>query len=586
MQPNARGELSQALSLCRGAFQATAIFSFFINLLMFVSPLYMLQVYDRVLSSRSETTLFMLTLVAGFMIAVMGLLEFFRSRILVRAGVRIDEHLNGRVFSAVFKRSLRSRMGGGNAMALRDLDGLREFLTGAGILVLCDAPWAPLFIAVGFLFHPLLGWFTLGSAIIIFILAIANDFATRPTLQLSSRHSNAATSFAEGSLRNAEVLEAMGMMGQITRRWQIRHNSALAAQCLASDRGGVLLALSKFVRMFLQTSVLGLGAYLAINREISAGSIIAGSIVLGRALQPVEMAVGQWRSFVSARSSYTRLRDMLRETPAEAVPMSLPAPKGNLSVEQVVAAPPGVKTAVLRGVSFQLRAGEVLGVVGPSAAGKSTLARTLVGVWPIGSGAVRLDGADIFSWNREELGPHIGYLPQDVELFEGSVAENIARFGDLIPEAIVEAAQKAGVHDMILRLPDGYDTQIGVGGAALSGGQRQRVALARALYGNPAFVVLDEPNSNLDQAGEQALLVAVNQMRQQGSSVVVISHRLSILSGVDKVMVLNNGAVDLFGPRDEVMAALTRPTVVSSQPQAPAVNPPTSAPPAVAQAGA
>lgn len=573
MQPTTRSELGQALTTCRGAFQMTAVLSFFINLLLFVSPLYMLQIYDRVMSSRSEVTLYMLTLAAGIMIMVMALLEFVRTRLLVRTGVRLDEGLNGRIFTAVFKRSVRARPGMSGSGALRDLDTVREFFTAGGILTMCDAPWAPLFIFVAFVFHPVLGYFILGSAILIFILAVANDLATRPVLMLSMRHSNQASGFAEGALRNAEVLEAMGMMPQMTRRWQIRHGYALASQALASDRGGVLFAISKFTRMFLQTTVLGVGAYLAIYQEISPGAVIAGSILMGRALQPVEQVVQHWRSFVAARGAYTRLRDTLRETPADQVNMSLPEPKGHLSVEHVVAAPPGSKLVVLRGLNFQLKAGEILGVVGPSAAGKSTMARVIIGVWPANSGTVRLDGADVASWNREELGPHIGYLPQDVELFEGSIAENICRFGEIDPQAIVEAAQQAGVHEMVLRMPDGYNTQIGVSGAALSGGQRQRIGLARALYGKPAFVVLDEPNSNLDQAGEQALLSAVIQLRQRGASAIVISHRVNILSGVDKILVLNNGVIDMFGPRDEVLAALSRPA-------APASAPPVAASPA------
>lgn len=567
-----RTELQSAFAANRGAFVATALFSLFTNLLLFASPLYMLQVYDRVLASRSESTLVMLTIIVGAMLLVLALLETARSRVLLRAGAHFDELLSRRVFAAVFERSLRLP-GGNPGQSLRDLDGVRDFFTGPGILAFFDAPWAPLFIVAAFVLHPVLGLVTLGGVVAILALAGANELVTRRQVKAASTEAVTAGAFAETSLKNAEAIAAMGMLPGLAGRWLARHRKVMALQAGAGERGGNLMALSRFLRLFLQSAVLGIGAWLAIHDEVSGGAIIAGSIILGRALAPVELAVGQWRGFLNARAAYARLQELLRAVPAAPDAMPLPKPSGAVAVEHAVALPPGGKAPVLKGVSFALAPGEVLGVVGPSAAGKSTLARVLVGVWPLASGSVRLDGAELKQWSRERLGPHIGYLPQDVELFDGTVAENIARFGDIDPDAVVEAAAKAGVHDMIVHLAEGYDTRIGVDGHALSGGQRQRLGLARALYGDPALVVLDEPNSNLDSPGEQALLGAMAELRQRGATTVVITHRLNILGSVDKILVLRDGQVELFGTRDEVMAKLARPTVIAGgQPPAVAVS--------------
>ena len=536
------------------------------NLLLFVAPLYMLQVYDRVLASRSGSTLLMLTLVAAFLIAILGLIEMLRSRVLVRAGARLDTMLASRAFAGVFEASLRTP-GGGNAQVLRDLDTVRDFATGPALLVFCDAPWAPLFIGLAFVLHPLIGAVTLGGGIVIFLLAMANERITRASLRQASTVSMAASGFADASLRNAEVLHAMGMLPGIAKRWLVRHETALALQSNAADRAGLLLAASKFVRMFLQSAILGLGAWLAIEDQVTGGAIIAGSILMGRALAPIEMLVGHWKGFIAARAAYERLDTVLAGASNSNEKMRLPRPDGAIAVDRLFMVPPGGRSPVLKGVSFALAPGEVLGVVGPSAAGKSTLSRALIGVWPANAGTVRLDGADLAAWDRADIGPALGYLPQDVELFDGSVAENIARFGDVDPAKVVEAAQLAGVHQIILGLAEGYDTRIGDGGGRLSGGQRQRIALARALYGDPALVVLDEPNSNLDTAGEQALVEAVIGLKRRGATTVVVTHRLSILSGVDKILVLNNGEVEAFGSRDEVMARMARPQVVASQPQ-------------------
>ncbi|WP_185961560.1 type I secretion system permease/ATPase [Telmatospirillum sp. J64-1] len=557
-------ELRRAVYACRGGLYATAIFSLFVNLLLFVSPLYMLQVYDRVLASRSEGTLVALTLIALVMLGVMAALDGVRSRVMIRVGVMFENALRNRVFGAVFRRTL-DQPGGAHHQSLRDLETLRAFGAGPAFLVFCDAPWVPLFLGVCFMLHPMLGTVSLIGALVIFGLAAVNEFATRRQHEDASRESMAAGHYAETSLRNAEVISAMGLLPGLLRRWQRRHERGLHAQSLAADRSGALLATSKAVRQFLQIAILGTGAWLAINGDITPGAIIAASIIMGRALAPVEMAVGQWKGFVSARMAWKRLEDLLSSTEDMREPMKLPVPEGHLSVERALAVPPGAKSPVVRDISFELEPGDVLGVVGPSAAGKSTLARLLVGVWPNLAGSIRLDGNEIGNWNRDQLGQYIGYLPQDVELFDGSVADNIARFNEIEADKVVQAAMQAGVHEMILRLPEGYDTPIGAFGQALSGGQRQRIGLARALYGDPALVVLDEPNSNLDTAGEQALIGAVNSLRKRKATAVVVTHRLSILGAVNKILVMRDGQVEMFGDRDEVLQRLSRPQVVASQ---------------------
>lgn len=556
------GELERALRACRGAFLSVFTFSFFINLLMFIAPLYMLNVYDRVLTSRSVPTLISLTLVAGGMLVVMGVLETVRSRVLVRTGAWLDNRIGERLFSAVFRRSVVAP-GGSQAQSLRDLDQVREFLTGQGLLAFIDAPWVPLFLTAVFLLHPILGAVATLGAVIIFALALTNALWSRKPLKDANQASINANNYVTTSVRNAEAMEAMGMMPGIVRRWKDRHRKVLALQAQASDRAGTIVAISKSVRMFLQVAILGTGAYLAIQQIISPGVMIAASILMGRALAPVEQAVAQWRSFVNARAAYERLRGLLAATPVDEDRMALPAPEGHLSIERVVAGPPESRSVILKGVSFEVRPGEVLGVIGPSAAGKSTLARVLVGVWPTLQGCVRLDGANMAHWDKQALGPHIGYLPQDVELFDGSVAENIARFNEIEPAAVVQAAQRAGVHDMILSLPEGYDTQIGAGGAVLSGGQRQRVALARALYNEPQLLVLDEPNANLDSEGETALMHALNTLRETGKTVIVITHRPTLLNAVDTILVLKGGMIDAIGPRAEILAKVMQPKAVA-----------------------
>lgn len=562
-------ELREVLKSFRQHFIWAGVFSLFINLLLLTSPLYMLQIYDRVLSSRNVTTLVVLSIGAMILFMVYSALETQRSRVLVRIGGSLDRRLNARVFNAVFKGALQRP--GMTGQAVRDLDTLREFLTGSGLFAFFDAPWLPIYLLAVFLIHPMLGVVATIGGVMLFILAVLQELATRKTLSDATLAGLNANRTLENSLRNAEAIGAMGMAPAMLERWQHRRQQTLVLQALASDRAGVILAISKFVRIALQTAMLGFGAYLVIQNEITSGTMIASSIMMGKALAPIEMAVATWKQFLNARSSYERLSGVLTAVRADERRMELPAPIGNIELERVVAAPPMSNIPVIKGISFRVSAGDVLGIIGPSAAGKSSLARLLVGIWPAHSGVVRIDGSDVQSWNKEQLGPHIGYLPQDIELFEGTVAENIARFGAVDPEAVIEAARLAGVHDMILQLGQGYDTMIGAGGATLSGGQRQRVGLARALYKTPALIVLDEPNSNLDRDGEAALARTLAQLKEKKRTTLVITHRPNILASVDHIMVMNGGLIESLGPRDEILGKYLRPQAVPNAPGTPAV---------------
>lgn len=550
-----RTELAEVLFSFRKAFYTAGLFSMFINVLGLAPSIYMLQVYDRVLQSRNVTTLVMLTLILLVFYTILGMLELARSKLLIRVGAQLDVKLNDRVFVASFEQNLK-RAGGNAGQALNDLTNIRQFLTGNGLFAFFDAPWAPVYLLVIFMFSPWLGGFALLSAIALFSLAWATEMATRKPLAEAAMTAASAGNFATNNLRNAEVIEAMGMLDNLKRRWLVRQLKFLSLQNEASDKAAVISATTKATRIAVQSLMLGGGALLVIDGAMTPGSMIAGSILLGKALGPVELAIGIWKQLLSARTAYHRLEGLLQNNPVRDAGMSLPRPQGKLLVEGVTATPPGTQTVVLKQVGFAVSAGEVVGVIGPSASGKSTLARLMVGVWPTVAGKVRLDGADVFSWNKQRLGPAVGYLPQDIELFEGSIAENIARFGQVDSDKVVEAAQLAGVHEMILRFPKGYDTPIGEGGSSLSGGQRQRIGLARAMYGNPAFVVLDEPNSNLDEIGEAALVRAVLELKRRGTTVMLITHRTSILAAVDKLLLLVEGAVQLYGPRDQVLQAI------------------------------
>ncbi|MCX8050077.1 MAG: type I secretion system permease/ATPase [Methylohalobius sp.] len=548
-------ELARTLKRLGRYFLAVGAFSFVINLLLLTPSLYMLQVYDRVLSSRNETTLWVLTLLALGLFVLMSALEFVRSRVLVRIGGAMEAELTCRVFDAAFEASLR-RGGQDARQALTDLTNLRQFLTGNGPFAFFDAPWTPIYLVVLYLLHPWLGWFGTGASLVLIFLTLATEWLTQAPLKEANRFGAQALSFAGDSLINAEVIEALGMLPNLRRRWQDKHFKMLALQNLASDRAGLISSVTRWVRVSVQSLVLGLGAYLVLRDEVTAGAMIAGSILLGRALAPVEQLIANWRGFVQARQCYSRLNELLTRFPPRLERLSLLPPRGHVTVENAIAFPPNAQLPALRGVTFEIPAGTVVGVIGPSAAGKSTLARLLVGVWQPHAGKVRLDGAELAHWDRQELAQFLGYLPQDVELFEGTVAENIARFGALDAEKIIAAAKRAGVHEMILRLPQGYETQIGPGGTVLSGGQRQRIALARALYGDPRLIVLDEPNSNLDDVGEAALVAALHTSKTEGRTVVVITHRLSVLSAVDRLLVLRDGLLQAYGSRDDILRAL------------------------------
>jgi len=550
--------LMAALKACKGSFISVGFFSFFVNALMLVPSFYMLQVYGRVVTSGSIPTLVMLTLIMTILLGTMGSLEWVRSRIMVRLSTRLDVLLSRDLYRASFRKALDSGGMDASAQPLNDLTGLRQFLTGNGLFAFFDTPWLPVYIGVMFLFHPWYGWFAIACAIVLLVLAVVNEKLTGKAIAEANRQNIAANLHTNKTLRNAEVIESMGMLETLMGRWGERQRQVLLLQSQASDKGGMVTSFSKTFRMLSQSLILGLGAYLAVEHEINPGLMIAGSILLGRALAPIDLMIGSWKGFISARSQYARLNEILDEQQAEPQRMSLPAPEGHVLVENLIVSAPGSKTPILKNISFAVPAGSIVGVIGPSASGKSTLARALLGVWAPQHGVVRLDGADINNWDKRELGPYVGYLPQDIELFEGSISENIARFRDVDPEKVIQAAKTAGVHEMILQLQEGYDTVIGTAGVNLSGGQRQRIGLARAIYGNPRLIILDEPNSNLDEVGERALALAIQQLKATGATVFIITHRTSILAQLDRLLVLSNGAIALYGPREKVMAELNK----------------------------
>ena len=555
-------ELANSLRDCRQYFIFAGIFSAAVNILMLTPIIYMLTVFDRVISSGSLSTLSMLTILMILLLLASGGFEWVRAMILISASNRIEKNLRERVSDATFRRAILSGGMLSNGQPIGDLTALRQFLTGNGLFAFFDAPWFPIYIGIMFLFHPWFGVIGIIAAIIMVSLAIITEATTNQRMKEANEQASLVTTRFEGSLRNAEIVEAMGMSRDLNSRQNQISDDVIRLQTDASQSAGLLSAVSKSIRMILQSLALGLGAYLALNQEISPGMMIGGSLLLGRAMAPIDLLVGSWKGFSLARAQYNRLGELLDNIPAIAETMSLPKPVGHLSAENVSIAPPGSKSLVVRGVSFALEAGQAMGVVGPSASGKSTLARALLGIWPTQRGEVRLDGADIRSWDREELGPHIGYLPQDIELFDGTIAENIARFKDADPADIVAAAQLAGVHDMILRLNHGYDTKIGGAGGVLSGGQRQRIGLARAVFGCPALVILDEPNSNLDDQGEKELAEALRRIKAEGCTVLVITHRTMVLRCVDKILVMKEGSAVSYGPREQVLTQLTGPAAL------------------------
>jgi len=552
-QPTA---LQQALHKLRGGFVAVAVFSFFLNMLMLATPLYMLSVFQRVLGSGHTYTLLYLTIITIFAILILGILFTIRARILAQISGWLSGALSGRLISASLTSTLAGAQSG--MQPLGDLRQIQGFIGGTGITALFDSPWVPVFIAVIWVMHPWLGALALASAVALFILALLNELATRKPQREAQKEQASASQFADSSLRNAEVVQAMGMMPGLLAQWHKLNAGALDKQATASSRSATILGLSRFLRLSVQVGILGLGALLVLTANLTPGQMIAASILLGRALAPVEQSIAAWRTFISARTSYSNLQELLQAIPEQPPAMELPPPEGHIRVENLSFVPPGAEKPVLRSINFALAPGETLGLVGPSAAGKSTLCRLLVGVWAPTIGSVRLDAAEVHVWDREAFGRYVGYLPQDVELFTGTVRRNIARMGEAEDSEVIEAAKLADVHEMILRLPQGYDTQIGLGGASLSAGQRQRIGLARALFRQPKVIVLDEPNASLDRIGEAALLRALSSLKQLGTTIVIVAHHASMLAGVDKLLALNEGRITAYGPKNEVLAHLSK----------------------------
>ena len=568
----------QALRKQSGMLIGVAVFSGVINLLALTGAIYMLQVYDRVIPSRSIPTLIGLTILLVLLFVANGALDLVRSRIMSRVGLGVDEALRDDVFSAMQTVSLQSRSEGDGLQPVRDLDRVRSFLSGMGPAALFDLPWIPIYLVLIFMLHPSMGWFAVGGALLLVVVTIATEMLSKAPSLRSAQSGSARLAVAGLSARNAEVSRAMGMGPNLLGRWRDLTDRHLDDQIKASDAVGGMGVTSKALRLLLQSGILGLGAYLVVIGEVSAGVIIAGSIVMSRALAPLETIIQHWRGFVDARHASYRLGALLKAVPDENRSLTeLPAPARSLSVEAISVAPPGQKKSTIENVTFALEAGDALGIIGPSGSGKSTLARALVGVWrpPVGAGTIRLDGASLDQWTPARLGRHIGYLPQDIQLFEGTVSENIARLDpEATDESIVAAAKAAGAHELIVGLRDGYQTRIGENGGGLSAGQRQRIAFARALYGNPFMLVLDEPNSNLDSAGDTALSGAIKAVRERGGIVIVIAHRPSALANVDKVMAMADGKVQVLGPKEAVLRKVLAPVAASgaSMPAQPEVN--------------
>lgn len=550
-----KSNLEEVLVKTKKWFFYAGVFSFFINILMLVPSFYMLQVYDRVMQSRSLETLTLLTIIVAVLFLTMGLLEIVRSRILVRISNKIDLDLNTKLYDTIFELA-RLQPGKTTASPIADLTKLRQYMTGNGIFAFFDAPWFPIYLFVMYIFSPLFAAFTLFAAIVIFSITIINEKTTKKALEKANMLNNQSTSFLNKNLQNAEIIHAMGMNESIKYKWLKKHLSFLKIQSEASDIAGKWANTSKTTRQFFQSLTYGLGAYLAIKGLISPGTIIAGAVLMGRALAPLDLLTNSWKGFSDARGAYGRLNDLLKQFNEKKETMDLPAPKGEVAIENIMVVPPLSKTPALKGVNMMIPKGSVVGVIGPSGSGKSTLARAILGVWPLYAGTVRLDGADVHKWDSQKLGPFIGYLPQDIELFEGTIAENIARLGEVDSQKVVEAAKIAGVHEMILRFPEGYDTKIGPGGIGLSGGQRQRVGLARAIYNNPVLVVLDEPNSNLDAEGEVALVNTIKYLKSIGTTVIIISHKTDILLITDLIALIKDGVLSMYGKSSEVLVKL------------------------------
>ena len=560
MNPNKPvSELREALGGLSPFFWRAGWISLIASLLVLAPSAYMLEVYDRVVNSRSHMTLWMLTLLVVGAFIVMEVLDWARGQLMHDASVALDQRLSVRVFNAIFEANLK-RAPGGTIQPMNDFRTLRDFLNTPVLIACMEAPVSLVFLVLIFAMSPVLGWSAVVAAIVQTFIAWLNQRSTQPPLLAANRSASAAQMYADSSLRNAQVIESMGMLRDIHKRWMEKQSEFLRLQAQASDAGGAFQAASKFLQTTTASALLGLGAWLVLRNELNGGPamMIIASVLGGRVLAPLVQIVSQWQAVVNVREAWSRLDQLLAAVPARPDTMALPPPKGALQVDGLVACAPGSSVQILKGVSFELKPGEVLAVIGPSAGGKTTLARLLAGFWPALGGKVRLDGVDVFTWDKSELGPHVGYLPQGVELFDGTVAENIARFGEVDDARVEGAARAVGIHDTIMALPKGYASPVGREGAILSGGQRQRVALARAIYGNPVFVVLDEPNSSLDDSGDAALASVIGQLKSRGTTFVIMTHRTSVLAVVDKMLILHDGQSKAFGPRDDVLAALAK----------------------------
>ena len=551
-------ELRQARRAQSGLFWAAVLFSIFVNLLLLTGPLYMLQVYDRVLGSQSESTLIALSLLVTFLFVAMGLLDHARARILARIGARLQDRLDRRVFSAALRRLMAMPDDPVALSAQRDVEAIRSFWTSPVLPALIDLPWTPMFLAAIFVFHPMLGWVSVAGGTVIVGIALLNQQQTRLPILRTSQASLQADRMAELLKAEAETIRALGMTTPAFARWHMARGAALGQSIAASDKGGIYATLSKTFRLFLQSAMLGLGAWLVLRGQMTGGAMIAGSILMGRALQPVEQAVAQWAVITRARDAHSHLAELLSAIPPESPRTALPRPAAMIDVSGLTVIPPGEAQPVLRMVSFVLPPGQALGVIGPSGAGKSTIARALTGVWPPAGGTIRLDGATLDQYDPDVLGGYIGYLPQRVTLFDGTIAENIARLGPPDAEKVVAAARAAAAHDMILRLPDGYDTRVSSVGGRLSGGQVQRIGLARALYGNPVVLILDEPNSNLDNDGSVALNLAIRAHKAAGGSALIMAHRPAAIQECDLLLVVEDGSRRAFGPRDQILREMVK----------------------------
>lgn len=549
-----RGELEESIGRLRHGLVALGVFSFCINMMLLMPAIYMLQVYDRVLTSRNEGTLLALSALLVGLLGIEAALDWVRARLLGKMSHELEHSLDGPVFDAAFKRRFAGDVTAPTE-AINDLARIREFVSGKGLLAIFDAPWAPIFLLAIFLLSSTLGIFAAIAMLTLIALAWYNQYSTRSAMSDAGKIAALSQDETTARLRNAEVIAALGMLGRFRERWQQNQNMLREASSRLGDQSALLGSLSRYARLVLQSGILGLGAWLVLQGDMTPGGMIAASILLGRSLSPFDLLISHWSSIAKAKEAFARLSNLLINRPPRAPHVMLPRPTGRMSIENLTIAPPGQRTPTLRNISLEVAAGTLVGIVGPSGSGKSSLGRALLGIWPPLAGTVRIDGAAIHQIDRDEIGPWLGYLPQDVELFDGSVAENICRFSSIDSPKIIEASRKAGVHDLILRLPKGYETRIGQGGSVLSGGQRQRIALARAIFGNPSLVVLDEPNANLDEAGDEALFTALEALKRERRTVFVISHRMNILQLVDQIIVMEAGEMKLFAPRQDVLKA-------------------------------